>query len=206
MALATYSDLKTAVANWLERSDLTDRIPDFIALAERRVYRTLRIPPMEAVTSYNLNAATGKFALPDTFLEAKAVALNTSPVRTLERRSWKEVNSFKNDTDATETKPIYFAREGSNLIFGPAASSAYEVNMYYWGELPPLSDSNTTNWFMTNAPNLFLYASLVEGSIYLHDEVMEAKWSKRLNEDMAEIQSMSDTAEWSGSGLMVKQG
>ena len=35
MALANYSDLKTSIANWLNRSDLTSEIAnDFIVLTE----------------------------------------------------------------------------------------------------------------------------------------------------------------------------
>ena len=43
MAISTFAELKTAAANWLDRSDLTDRIPEFIALAEARFNRILRI-------------------------------------------------------------------------------------------------------------------------------------------------------------------
>jgi hypothetical protein len=32
MSLSTYADLKTSVANYLARTDLTDQIPDFISL------------------------------------------------------------------------------------------------------------------------------------------------------------------------------
>ena len=42
MAITTFSELKTAVANWLDRSDLTDRIPEFIALAEARHRRDFK--------------------------------------------------------------------------------------------------------------------------------------------------------------------
>jgi len=42
MAISTYSELKTAVANWLDRSDLTDVIPDFITLAETRHKRDFK--------------------------------------------------------------------------------------------------------------------------------------------------------------------
>ena len=47
MAIGTYDELKTAVANWLDRDDLTDRIPEFISLAEARFNRVLRLRSME---------------------------------------------------------------------------------------------------------------------------------------------------------------
>jgi len=51
MAISTFAELKTAAANWLDRSDLTDRIPEFIALAEARFNRILRIRDMETVST-----------------------------------------------------------------------------------------------------------------------------------------------------------
>ena len=46
MSLTNYSDLKTSVANYLARTDLTDQIPDFIRLAEYRMRREVRIRQM----------------------------------------------------------------------------------------------------------------------------------------------------------------
>ena len=46
MAINTYSTLQTAVANWLDRDDLTDRIPEFVSLAEATFNRTLRLRAM----------------------------------------------------------------------------------------------------------------------------------------------------------------
>ena len=64
MAISTYSELQTAAANWLDRSDLSDRIPEFIALAEARFNRILRIRDMETVsTAISTAAGTGYLPL-----------------------------------------------------------------------------------------------------------------------------------------------
>ena len=62
MALASYADLQTAVASWLNRTDMAAYIPDFIALAEERIYRTLRVKAME--TAFTGTVAAGVVALP----------------------------------------------------------------------------------------------------------------------------------------------
>ena len=65
MAINTYSTLQTAVANWLDRDDLTARIPEFIALAETRINRALRIRAMETVsTAISTASGTREYALP----------------------------------------------------------------------------------------------------------------------------------------------
>ena len=64
MAISTYSELQTAVANWLDRDDLTARIPEFIVLAEARYNRELRIRGMETIVDISTVAGTRSYALP----------------------------------------------------------------------------------------------------------------------------------------------
>ena len=62
MALNTYSALKTSVANWLNRTDLTDEIVDFISLTEADFNSKLRIRKMISETTITIDAeiVTGK--------------------------------------------------------------------------------------------------------------------------------------------------
>ena len=72
MAIGTYSELQTAVANWLDRDDLTDRIPEFIALAEAKMNRVLRISLMENVsTALTMVSGTRDYSLPTGFTGMK---------------------------------------------------------------------------------------------------------------------------------------
>ena len=68
MSITNYTELKTAVADWLNRDDLTDaRITDFIQMAENRIFHVLRVPPMEKYA--NLTTDTeGKVTVPGDFL------------------------------------------------------------------------------------------------------------------------------------------
>src|SRR5690242_11042188 len=71
MSLATYSDLQTAVGNWLKRSDQTSLIPDMITLAETEIFRHLRVRQMETVFSGTI-ASDGTLALPGSnYIELK---------------------------------------------------------------------------------------------------------------------------------------
>ena len=70
MSITTYSELQQAIADWLERADLTARIPDFIALFEATANRRLRLRQQEAVAS--LTPSAGAAALPADFLGARA--------------------------------------------------------------------------------------------------------------------------------------
>ena len=84
MALSTYSDLKTSIANFLARDDLTSQIPDFITLAEARMSRELDTRSMEKRATATTVAGDGFISLPTDLREIRNVQLNTDPVKTLE--------------------------------------------------------------------------------------------------------------------------
>ena len=47
MAISNFTNLKTAIANYLNRDDLTSYIADFISLAESRINNELRVSKRE---------------------------------------------------------------------------------------------------------------------------------------------------------------
>ena len=55
MSITNYSELQTAVAAWINRTDLTALLPDFITLAESKLNRRLRTRYQEtALTSQTI--------------------------------------------------------------------------------------------------------------------------------------------------------
>lgn len=84
MALTNYSELKTAISNWLDRTDLDDRIPEFIALAETRHRRDFKIRRMETRVTASTIADTEYYTLPDNFVAMRNIQLNTDPKTALE--------------------------------------------------------------------------------------------------------------------------
>jgi hypothetical protein len=83
MALSTFTELKDAIADWLDRSDLTARIPDFIALAEARINRELRIRPMEVRSIMYTTSGQQYFNLPGGYIQMRNIQLNTNPTHLL---------------------------------------------------------------------------------------------------------------------------
>ena len=79
MAISNYAGLKTAIASWLDRTDLTDIIPDFIALAETRHKRDFKIRRMETRVTTNTIAGSEFYTLPDDYVAMRNIKLNTDP-------------------------------------------------------------------------------------------------------------------------------
>ena len=110
--ITDYSSLKTSIADYLHRNDLTTVIPEFIVDAEARIYNDLRIRAMEA--AFTGTTSSGTIALPTGFLEWVYLAIDGG--RALTRKDVEWITT----TYPTQTgTPVYFARNGDNLVFGP---------------------------------------------------------------------------------------
>jgi hypothetical protein len=200
MALSTYSDIKTSVENWLKRSDLDAYIPDLITLGEMRIYRDLRIRAMEASLSSAISA--GVLAVPSGYVAMKHAYVDASPVQWLQRKTAEWI--YQNyPTRSSDASPKYFAREAENFIFGPYPDSGYTIKGVYYKQLDALSDSNTTNWFTTNAPDLLLWAALCEAEPFMKNDARIAVWESKYDTTKNRIQKADDNEEFSGSILSV---
>jgi len=70
MAIIDQVTLRTGVADWLNRSDLTDsQIDDFVSIGEARIYEDLRVPTLEISQGFSVTASNSSIIVPDGFLE-----------------------------------------------------------------------------------------------------------------------------------------
>jgi hypothetical protein len=200
MSIQTYAELKTAVSTWLHKSGLDNYVGDLIMMGELRIYRDLRIRAME--TSLSTAISSGVIACPTGYLEMKYAYIDGSPVQWLQRKSadWIYANY---PTRSADSQPKFFAREADNLIFGPYPDSAYTVKGIYYKKLTALSDSNTTNWFIENAPDLLLWAALAEAEPFLKNDARTELWELKYQHAKKRLQSRDDQEEFSGSVLAM---
>jgi hypothetical protein len=198
MSITNYSELKAAVGNWLNRSDLTSYISDFIAMAESTIYRRLRIRAMEA--SLNSTIASGVIAVPADYLELKHAYIDGTPTTQLQRKSaqWIYENYPLRSADGM---PLYIATDGDNFIFGRYPDSYYTIKGTYYKKLSALSDSNTTNWFIINAPDLLLFGSLKEAEPFLKNDDRMMLWESKFEKIISAIEQGERKERLSGSSI-----
>ena len=175
MALTTYSELKTAIANWLDRSDLDDRIPEFIQLAEARHRRDFKIRRMETRVTANTIADTEYYYLPDNFVAMRNIQLNTDPKTSLEYLTPEQMDRVR--AGSNTGKPKAYSIIGNNFQLRPIPDAVYEIEMLYYKYFTALSDSNTTNDMLTYHPDLYLYGALVEAEPYLQNDKRIQTWA-----------------------------
>lgn len=198
MSIATYDGLKAAIANWLNRTDLTAEIPDFIELAENRILHEIRTPTNEKTILLSVNSE-GYATLPSDFLEAKDVFWNYNP---LKRVSLTEIHSYQDQAGV----PTCFARETYRLKFFPTSgtTSANEARMIYYYDVGRLASDTQTNAMLTMAPEVYLYASLVEASNFLGSD--GSRWETGYRKAVAQIVKHTREAEVAGSTPQVNSG
>jgi len=152
VAITTYSELKTAVANWLGRADLTDRDAECIALAEARIYQQAAkrggIIGMEKSTTVTITASTETATVPSDFI--KAIAFRLDQTHPLDQQSLPQLQLVSDTPDV----PRFFAVAGGTspkFYFRPIPDGNYTATLVYVAKFPALSVSNTSNWLLENA-------------------------------------------------------
>lgn len=180
MAISTYAELQAAVASWLNRSDLTTQIPDFITLAESALNRRLNLRVMTQEASLSTAVSSRTVALPTAFIEPIALwRAETDRVPLIFRLpETMEIST-------TSGRPEYWAVD-ETIVFERPADAIYSL-MFRYVKGFALSDTDTTNWLLTNHPDVYLFSTLVEAAPYLRDDNLLGIWSARLEKAISEV-------------------
>jgi hypothetical protein len=192
MTIANYSDLQTAVGNWLDHSLFTARIPEFIVLFEACANRRLRVRQQEVVTPLTPNAS-GFAALPADYLALRRVTWTGAPRVELAyvHPSYLQAAYPSAPVDV----PRIFTIEGTTLKVMPLDQSPLEIS--YFQKIPALAsvapgDGTQTNWLLSAHPDLYLFGSMVEAEAFgVNDERMPM-WKARRDEIFDEIDKLNN--------------
>ena len=202
MALTTYAELKTSIGDWLNRSDLTAVIPDFISLAEAQIERTLRTRQMLTRTTLSIDAEFE--STPTDFLEVKAFKLtSTNPDTPLSFMTMDALDQESTKFTASG-RPKFFGVVGSEFRFVPTPDSTYTAEIVYFANLNKLSGSVATNFLLTSSPDIYLYGSLLQAAPYLQDDARIQTWATLYERALNDLQTADDRGSTSGGSLLTR--
>lgn len=203
MALSNYTELQASVAAWLNRSDLTGVIPDFIAIAESAISRDLRLRKQIVSSTLTTTAGVRGVNLPSDWLEFENVSVATSPERQLSYATVEQMELLYPDYGGETRSPSLYTIEGDQIMFGPTPDAAYTVNILYYARFAALSTAST-NWLLTNHPSVYLYAALEQACLYCKDADGAARYKALYEADVQMLNKQDDMAQHSGSMLRVR--
>jgi hypothetical protein len=198
MPLSTYAELQAAIGTFLDRTDLAAMAPTFIALAEAQMQRDVRhwrmIERAEATFS-------GRYtALPDDWVETVRLTMGNASqgYRSLQQVAHDHMERERASSRDTAGVPRLFAHVGSEIEVFPTPNASFTGELVYVEKIPALSDSQTTNWLLSEAPDAYLYGALTQTAPYLHEDARVAVWGTLYSGAVARLNAASEEAETSG--------
>lgn len=168
MALDTYDGLKASIADWLNKTNLANQIPDFIRLAEAQFNREL--DTREMVDTITLSAASEDYPLPCDFAGVKSFRVEGSPSLPLQY-----VLPEALDSAFGTGRPCRYTIT-DRIVLDPVPDAAYSMRLRYRKRVPALSSSRRCNWLLDKHPDVYLYGSLMQAAPYLRDDARIAVW------------------------------
>jgi hypothetical protein len=192
MALDTYAELRTEVAAWLHRNDLTSRIPTFIEFATNRLSRSITSPRMEASTT--LTVTNGTASLPSDFRAAISMTLGTVEYKAITAADMRAMNQG----GIRPTYPVYSIVNNQITVY-PAESSS--PTFIYATRLANLVTDADTNWVLQDYPDVYLMASLAEARKFVLDDTRLVQYEQMTIARIAELnrnelRNIENTATW----------
>lgn len=201
MALSTYSELQTTIANYLSRDDLTAAIPDFIQLAEIRLRRDLRLRQMLTQASITATGGVSTISLPSDFLQARDVYVDSDPDFPV---TFATPSIFiRNGRTNQSGVPAFYTILGSTIQFAPIPDSNYDIKILYYAAPAFLSSSTPTNLWITTCPDALLYGSLGEAEPYLMNDPRLQTWGALYDRAIAALTRSDEESQYSGVPLAM---
>ena len=192
MALSTYSELKTSIANWLNRSDLTDEISDdFIKLVEAEY------------TSFTIDSELE--TLPTGFLQVRDFFIVSGSTKySLTYMAPTQMDQTKGGS--TSGRPNTYTILGDNFRFAPTPDGTYTATINYYKAIDALSDSTTTKYILTSHPGIYLYGSLYHAANFLGgiEPSKLQNWSQLYATSMERLERNDKEDTWSGTPLQAR--
>lgn len=189
MALTTRTELLAAVADWLNRTDLTTPIAaDFLPLAEAEMKRRLR----RATESTTIYISAGNMNGPSDMAEPIALRLSTAngysdiPLRLCTPEMLWE----RRAREGTTGRPTDYAFYDGQLQFAPVPDQSYDGILLYYQQLTPLTVSNETNAVLTEAPDAYLFGMLLQATPYIKDDERVPLWQAKFDAAIEQMNEM----------------
>lgn len=202
MSITTYSELQTAVARWLKRSDLDSQIPDFITFCEADFNRNLRLQTMETRVTATLDEQYED--LPDDYLEMRRLKITGVDGKPLQYCP-PEAQTLSNPDDAVGSTVTY-SIIGTEIEFSRPPNGSYSMEMVYYKRIPALSDDEPTNWMLGNCPDLYLFGTLLQAAPYLMNDTRIPVWEAKYAKVLEDIRGEDVRKRHSGSPLVMRVG
>lgn len=208
--ITDYTSLQAAVIEYLARDQdatLIARIPTFIQLAEAKFNRQLFVRQMEqrAVTTVDTTSSEPEMiSLPSDFQSMRRVRLSSVTGKPhLSVMSGMQMDEYRTSIGNLADQPVYFTIFGTEMELAPTPASNVTIEMVYRKNVPALS-SNSTNWLLTLAPDLYLYGALLESAPYIKEDARIQTWGLGFSTALDGLNNLGLTSTFNAGPMQMR--
>jgi hypothetical protein len=208
--ISTYTDLQAAITEYLARDQdttLIARIPTFIQLAEAKFNRLLFVRQMEARATALTDPGADEpefISLPADFQSMRRIRLSSvSGKPHLDFKSGTELDEYRTSSADVGGQPLFFTIFGSEIELAPTPEANYTIEMIYRQNIPALA-TNSTNWLLTLAPDLYLYGALLESAPYIKEDARIQVWGAGLSSALDGLNSLGLTSTFNAGPMTMR--
>lgn len=197
--ITDYASLQSAIADYLNRADLTSQIQTFIQFAEAEFNTRLRTRQM--VVRAQATSDAEYVQLPADWVEAINIHIvqGAQPLRFVTLDEADRINK-----EQTYTKVAFYSLMDGSIELVPSPTDDIDIEMIYYGKIPSLSVSQTSNWLLAKAPDLYLYGSLMHAQPFLMDDQRMPTFAALYNARLDALNEESMKSTHSGSPLVAR--
>lgn len=176
----TYDSLLVDVRRYLERgftleSDaiVYEQLPRLVTLGERRIARELKIEGFIRAVQTPLQVGVAAYLKPDRWRDTVSMTLNGVPIFA---RSYEYCRNYWPNEAQTGTPQFYADYDYQHWLLAPTPNAASTLEILYYEQPALLGDDFQTNWLTEYAPDLLLYATLLEATPFLKSDERVQVW------------------------------
>lgn len=208
--ITDYTSLQAAVTEYLARDQdatLIARIPTFAQLAEAKFNRMLFVRQMEARATALTDPLADEpefIALPADFQSMRRMRLSSvSGKPCLSFKSGTQMDEYRASIGNAVGQPQFFTIFGSEIELAPTPDAAYTVEMVYRTNIPALA-TNSTNWLLTLAPDLYLYGALLESAPYIKEDGRIQTWALGFSTALDGLNTLGLTSTFNAGPMTMR--
>ncbi len=208
MALdGTYVGLLASIASWMDRDDLTAVIPDFVTLFESNANTeaAIRTQFNRASTVIPTSAALDYISTPADYLGTDSLILTMAGGSFVTLKPYGSASAMYTDypnAASAKSQPKGFINMTSKIELAPNPDAIYSTRLYYYQKIPALV-TNSTNWLLTNFPQIYLFGSLVAAEAFLGSDPRIETWGSLYDNAVQKLGGATDRNKYGGSSLQV---
>lgn len=166
-----YGQLKSDVADWINRKDLTAKIPSFITIGESRIYNgfqtntgNLALRVRDGLVAASLAPVDGVVTIPDDYLELEEATMNGEGKRPITGQYFNRLSNYLG-------KPEVFAQRNDDWFLYPNPDTTDTLDIIYFSNFSgTLVNDEDTNPILTNYYDIYLNAALDQAEKYIKND------------------------------------